>query len=109
MISRVVQCHVKPDKIGEFRNTLNRDLIPRIQRQQGFVDLVEGIDTNTGSFVCNTLWETKADVDRYDQGLFQEVAERLIPLLTEQPAVETLTVENSTIHNINAGRKTAAA
>jgi quinol monooxygenase YgiN len=109
MISRVVHCHVKPEKIQEFRNTLNQKFVPRITRQSGFVDLLESMDTKTGNFVCNTLWDTTADVERYNQGLFQEIAQALQPLLTEPPTVETMQVENSTAHNINAGTRTAAA
>ncbi len=109
MISRVVHCHVKPEKVQEFRNTLNQRFVPRIERQNGFVDLIEGLDAKTGTFVCTTLWTSLADVERYDQGLFQDVAQALIPLLAEPPIVETLPVENSTVHNISAGTKTVAA
>jgi quinol monooxygenase YgiN len=109
MISRIVTCNVKEDKLKEFRNTLNQRFLPRIQQQHGFVDLVESLDTATGTFVCNTFWNTKQDVENYDNTLFQEISNALTPYLQNQPTVETLNVENSTIHNISAGKKTAAA
>lgn len=109
MISRIVTCNVKGDKLNEFRNALNQRFLPRIQQQRGFVDLVESIDTNTGTFVCNTFWNTKQDVEQYDSTLFQEISNALTPYLQTQPIVETLSVENSTVHNISAGKKTAAA
>lgn len=109
MISRIVTCNVKPDKLNEFRNALNQRFLPRIQQQRGFVDLVESLDTGTGTFVCSTFWNTKQDVENYDNTLFQEVANALTPYLEHQPTVQTLNVENSTVHNISAGRKTAAA
>jgi quinol monooxygenase YgiN len=108
MISRIVSCTIKPEKINEFRNTLKTEVLPNITRQPGFVDLVESIDTATGAFVCTTLWNSRQDVEHYDQTLFQEVAQRLMPLVTGQPDIKTLTVENSTVHDISSGKSAAA-
>ena len=107
MVSRIVTCTIDPEKISEFKSALNDNFLPRIQAQNGFVDNVESLDPNTGEFCCMTLWESTADVKNYDEGLFQEVAASLSPLLKEQPAVRTLPVENSSLHNIRAGRAAA--
>ena len=109
MISRIVTCNVKPEKINDFRNALSQRFLPRIQQQRGFVDLVESMDSATGTFVCSTFWNTRQDVDNYDSSLFPEVANALNPYLQDQPTVQTLNVENSTVHNISLGKKTAAA
>ncbi len=108
MISRIVDCNIKSEKLNEFRNTLKSEILPRIVRQDGFVDVIECIDAKTGHFVCTTLWETLQDVESYDKGLFQEVAQRLVPLLREQPQVHTMVVETSTAHAISAGKSVAA-
>jgi quinol monooxygenase YgiN len=109
MISRIVDCQVKPEKLSEFKTTLNDQFIPQIRRQPGFVDILESVDPATGHFVCNTLWKTPEDVERYDKGLFQEMAGKLVPLLEHEPAVHTLEVETSSAHGIAAGKKAAAA
>ncbi len=108
MISRVVTCTVKPEKISEFRQALKNEVVPNITRQPGFVDLVESIDVSNGTFVCTTLWESRRDVEEYDQTLFQEIAQRLVPLLDGQPDIKTLAVENSTVHDITSGKSAAA-
>ncbi len=108
MLSRIVSCNVKPENINEFRSALNTEVLPNITRQPGFVDLVESFDTTTGEFVCTTLWRTRADVENYDRGLFQEIAQKLVPLVNGQPEIKTLTVENSTVHDIKSGRSAAA-
>jgi heme-degrading monooxygenase HmoA len=108
MISRIVSCTVKPEKITDFRNALKTAVLPNITRQPGFVDLVESFDTATGQFVCTTLWNTRQDVENYDQGLFQEIAQTLIPMVNGQPEIKTLTVENSTVHDISSGKSAAA-
>lgn len=109
MISRIVTCNIKPEKLNEFRKALNQQFLPRIQRQQGFVDAVESIDTTTGTFVCNTFWNTPQDVENYENTLFPEIAQTLTPMLNDEPTVQTLNVENSTVHNISAGKKSVAA
>jgi quinol monooxygenase YgiN len=108
MISRIVSCTVKPEKIHEFRNALKTEVLPYITREPGFVGLVESFDTATGEFVCTTLWSTRQDVENYDRGLFQEIAQRLVPMASGQPDIKTLTVENSTVHDISSGKSAAA-
>ncbi len=108
MISRIVTCTVKPEKINEFRNALKTEVLPNVTRQPGFVDLVESFDTSTGTFVCTTLWNTRQDVEHYDQTLFQDIAQQMVPMLTEPPDIKTLNVENSTIHDITSGKSAAA-
>jgi len=108
MISRIVDCNVRTDKLNDFRRTLSEKFIPRIKSQPGFVDIIESIDPKSGRFVCNTFWKSSDDVKRYDSGLFQEVASSLTPFLNGEPTVSTLQVENSTPHKISSGRAAAA-
>ena len=103
MISRIITCTIDPEKISEFKSALNDNFLPRIQTQSGFVDNLESLDPATGEFCCMTLWESAADVKNYDEGLFQEVAASISPLLEDQPTVRTLPVENSSLHHIKAG------
>ncbi len=107
MISRIVTCNVRPEKVDELRTTLNQKLLPRIQRQPGFVDIIEALDTTTGTFVCNTFWNTRQDLVKYENTLFPEVAQTLTPLVENEPTIQTLNVENSTIHHIKAGKAAA--
>ena len=47
MFTRFVECHVKPDKKDDFTNKLRSDVLPILQKQPGFVDLV--------GLVCRTI------------------------------------------------------
>jgi len=46
-------------------------------------------------------------VDNYDNGLFKEVAAGLTPLMQGNPTVQTLPVENSSMHDLKAGKASA--
>jgi hypothetical protein len=107
MFSRIISCTINPSKVDEFRTALNNEFLPRIQSQPGFVDNIESLDTTNGQFCCVTLWKTASDVERYDNGLFQEVAASITPLLEDVPSVVTLPVENSSMHNVRAGKVAA--
>jgi len=70
----------------------------------GFVENIESLDGRTGEFCCTTLWNSQSDVENYDRGLFQEVAAKLGPMMTDAPVVRNLPVENSSVHRVAAGK-----
>ncbi len=109
MQSRVITCTISPLKIAEFKSAVNDEFLPRIQAQPGFIENIESLDPSSGKFCCVTLWRSEADVRNYDNGLFQEVAAKLGPLMEGAPTVQTLPVENSSAHNIRSGRAIAAS
>ena len=107
MYSRTVTCKIDPSAMNEFRSALNGEFLPRIQAQPGFVDNIESLDPATGKFCCVTLWKNAADVENYANGLFKEIAAGLGPLMQDAPTVQTLPVENSSVHNVKAGQAAA--
>jgi heme-degrading monooxygenase HmoA len=108
MISRIVDCNVRKDKLDEFRHTLNENFVPQIKQQPGFVDIIEALDLDSGRFVCNSFWNTRSDLEKYDNGFFKQVAGSLREYLTADPKLSTLEVENSTVHNIAEGHAAVA-
>ena len=103
MVSRIITCTINVSKINEFKTALNNQFLPRIQAQPGFIDNIESLDPATGQFSCLTIWKTPSDVENYDKGLFKEVAASLVPLMQGNPTVQTLPVENSSVHHVKAG------
>ena len=109
MISRVISCTIQRDKVDDFRNAINYDYLPRIQAQPGFLENVESCDPETGKYLCLTLWNSEADVKRYDEGLFSEIAARIGPMIAGAPEVFTLPTENASAHNLYARHTPAMA
>jgi hypothetical protein len=107
MIARIVTCTVTPSKVHEFQSLLNNTLLPKVQAQPGFVENIEALDPKTGQFSCTTLWQSRSDVENYDNGVFPEIAEKMSPLLIGNPTVQTLPVENSSRHHLRAAAATA--
>jgi hypothetical protein len=107
MIARIVTCTVAPSKVAEFRALLNNTLLPKVQSQPGFVENIEALDPNTGQFSCTTLWQSRSDVENYDNSIFPEIAAKMSPLLNGNPSVQTLPVENSSTHRVRAAAAAA--
>ncbi len=107
MFTRKVECNLKTTKLNDARRVLTNEVQPLLRNQPGFVDVIEALEPETGHFVCMTFWKTREELDRYDRETFPRIADKLSPYLTEQPTVQNLQVENSTIHNIAAGKAAA--
>ena len=102
MIARIVTCTVQPAKVNEFRKVLNDQVLPLVQAQPGFVENIEALDPNTGQFSCTTLWNSRSEVEKYDNSVFPEIASQMSPMLQGNPNVQTLPVENSSTHRVRA-------
>jgi hypothetical protein len=109
MVARIVTCTVQRAKVSEFRKLLNDQVLPLVQAQPGFVDNIEALDPNTGQFSCTTLWNSRTDVEKYDNSVFPEVASKMSPLLQGNPSVQTLPVENSRTHRVRAAVASGSA
>jgi quinol monooxygenase YgiN len=107
MIARIITCNVTPAKVPEFRALLNTTVIPKVQCQPGFVENVESLDPVSGHFSCTTLWQSRTDVDNYDNSVFPEIAAKISPLLSGNPSVQTLPVENSSTQHVRAAAAAA--
>jgi quinol monooxygenase YgiN len=107
MYSRIINFTIDTAKVNDFRKDLNEKFLPRIQSQPGFVENIESLDPTTGQFSCTTLWKTAADVENYHNGLFQEIASKLSPLMKGSPSIQTLPVENSSVHHVKTGMAAA--
>lgn len=108
MVSRIITCAIKPDKIDEFRDAINNDFLSRIQAQPGFLENIESCDPSSGNYCCVTLWNSQSDIEDYDKGLFKEIAARLVPMMAGNPTVQTLPVDNASAQKIQSGRMAAA-
>jgi heme-degrading monooxygenase HmoA len=108
MYTRIVQCDVKKERISDLRKALPDQVHPILRKQTGFVDVIETLDENTGQFVCMSLWRTREDADRFGKSNdWRLIQENLVPLAATEPTLRTHAVENSTAHQIRAGKAAA--
>lgn len=105
MYTRVFQATIKADRLMDFKETLNNEVVPLVNKQPGYIDNVEMYSGN--NLVCVTFWRTRDDAERFGQDVFPQVVESATPMLTRPPQVDTYEVENSSVHKLFAGKAAA--
>jgi len=102
MFTRHVVMQLKPKTAPEFTRLIEKEVIPMLRKQKGFLDEVTFISPDLTEAVGNSFWETKADADAYSRTGYAEVMKSLEPVVTGTPTVGTANVSNSTFHKIAA-------
>jgi quinol monooxygenase YgiN len=105
MYTRFVECNVKPEKRDDFTNKLRNDVLPILQKQPGFVDLIGLVsEGDPERIVSVSFWNSKQDAERYQREHYNRIVEMLKPTLKREPTVDTFNVDTWTAHRIAAGK-----
>jgi hypothetical protein len=86
--------HLKPNSVAEFTRTIEKDILPLLRKQKGFIGM-----TGTEAFGIS-LWDTAENAEAYNRGSYPEVTKILARVVEGTPQVETYEVANSTFHKI---------
>src|SRR6266404_5861042 len=80
MFTRFVECQVKPDQKDDFTDKLRNDVLPILQKQPGFVDLISLVSDNDPERIISvSFWNNKQDAERYHREHFKHISEMLKP------------------------------
>jgi heme-degrading monooxygenase HmoA len=103
MFTRIVECHVKPERKQEFENKLRNEVLPILEKQPGFVDLITLQPEDGGERqISLSFWNNKQDAERYQREQYSRIVDTIKPLLKREPQVQTYTVAHSSAHSIAA-------
>jgi quinol monooxygenase YgiN len=100
MFTRILDCTIKPDQKEEFRKALTAQVLPALQPQPGFVDLMAlASDDRADHATVITFWKSKGDADHFYPRQSPET-DILMPFLTSAPKVESFYVTTSALHHV---------
>lgn len=102
MFTRHVMARLKAKSAPEFTRLMEKEVIPMLRKQKGFVDEITFISPDLTEAVGNSFWETKADAEAYTRTGYPEVLKSLKSVVDGTPTVGTANVSNSTFHKIAA-------
>ena len=102
MFTRHVMARLKAKSAPEFTRLMEKEVIPMLRKQKGFVDEITFISPDLTEVVGNSFWETKTDAENYTRTGYQKVLKSLETVVVGTPTVGTATVSNSTFHKIAA-------
>ena len=102
MFTRHVVMQLKPKTAPEFTRLIEKEVIPMLRKQKGFLDEVTFISPDLTEAVGNSYWETKEDAEAYNRTTYPMVMKSLESVVNGTPTVGTANVSNSTFHKIAA-------
>ena len=86
-------------KAGELAQTINRKIIPILQRQAGFVDVS---DIESDQILAVSFWKSRQDAERYNREPYPKVNDIISHLVERAPVIKTFNVDTSTSHKLPA-------
>lgn len=102
MYARNVVITLKPNTAGEFTQTLEKDILPLMRKQNGFKDEITFIGAGGTDALAISLWDRKESADQYGRDTYPQVIKGLAKVVEGTPQVHGYEVSNSTFHKIAA-------
>jgi heme-degrading monooxygenase HmoA len=102
MFARSVTIHLKSNSVSEFNSTMEKDILPLLQKQKGFRDEISLVTSNGSEAVGISLWDRKEDAEAYNRSAYPEVQKLLARVSEGTPQVQTYEVGTSTIQRAAA-------
>ncbi|HEX8812646.1 MAG TPA: hypothetical protein VF742_11715 [Terracidiphilus sp.] len=102
MYARKVSVRLKPNSLDKFTNLMEREILPWLQRQKGFLDLITLALPDGSEVATISFWDEERHAQAYNASGYPQVVEVLEEILDGIPYVKTFEVVSSTLHTTKA-------
>ncbi|MBZ5654665.1 MAG: hypothetical protein LAO56_05230 [Acidobacteriia bacterium] len=103
MFARKVAARLKPNSLTEFKNLMEREILPWLQMQEGFLDLLTLAVPDSREVATITFWNHNGKAQACNSSGCPEALRILGKLLDGPPHVKTFEVVSSTFRSFIAG------
>src|SRR6266851_10498692 len=101
MFARTVRMHLNSYNATQTTETMEKNVIPLLRKQQGFKDEITFLPADGGNeAVAISFWEKRENADAYQRSAYPEVLKAVEKVADGTPQVQTSEVSNSTWHKI---------
>lgn len=100
MVARKVAARLKPNSLTEFANLMEREILPWLRTQEGFLDLITLAVPNSNEVATISFWDEKANAQAFNSSGYPEAVKILEQLLDGKPYVKTFEVVSSTFPRV---------
>ncbi len=100
MFARKVATRLKPNTLTEFTNLMECEILPWLQKQEGFRDLIVLAAPDGMEVAAISFWDHAANAQAYQASGYQDALEILAQFLDGTPYVKTFEVVGSTFQRI---------
>jgi len=118
MFARKVAARLKPNSLTKFTNLMKCEILPWLQKQEGFLDLITLASRDGREVATISFWDHKGNAHAYNSYGYPEALKILEEILEGTPYVKTFEVVSSTFRTDphtrppeaeNLGRETSSA
>jgi hypothetical protein len=102
MYARHVSFNLKAIRPEELIQTFEKEILPLLQKQNGFKDEITFLGTEGKDVVAISLWDRKENAEQYSRDTYPQVLKGLAKVVEGTPKVHAYEVSNSTWHKIAA-------
>jgi hypothetical protein len=100
MYARNVSFHLKSNMLADYTRAFDKDILPLLRKQNGFKDEITFAGPNGIDVTAISLWDDKADADKYNTNSYPEVLKTMARFIEGTPKVQTSDVVSSTFHKV---------
>lgn len=101
MFVRKVAARLKPNSLTKFTNLMEREVLPWLRKQQGFLDLIVLAAADGREVATISFWDHPANAEAYNSTGYPEVLNALGELLDGRPYLKTFDVVSSTLQKVD--------
>jgi hypothetical protein len=100
MFARHITLGLKPNVAKEFPVMFEKEILPLLKRQKGFVDELLLVTPEKNEVVGISLWEKKEYAEIYNRELYPKIEKMLEMFIIGVPIIKNFEAEYSTFHKI---------
>lgn len=100
--ARHVTYTLKPNRREDFIKVFEKDIVPLLQKQNGFTDVITFINPDGKSLIAISLWERKENGEAFGREIFPNALKSLTGLYEGTPEVRVYDVATSTFPKVAA-------
>ncbi len=104
MYARHVSLNLKPNQREELSQLFEREILPLLQKQNGFTDEITFVSPDGGRVIAISLWDRKENADVYSRETYPQVLKNLARVVEGTPEVRGYEVAFSTFHKTASTR-----
>lgn len=100
MFARNVSLRLKPGKLNEFTRTFDKEVLPILQKQPGFLEeIISSTPPGEIELTAISLWDNKEHADAYNATGYPKVVHAINTMLDGPPRVQNVNVVHSTMQH----------
>jgi hypothetical protein len=100
MFARHITLGLKPNVAKEFPVMFEKEILPLLKRQKGFVDELLLVTPENNEVVGISLWEKKEYAEIYNRELYPKIEKMLEMFIVGVPIIKNFEAEYSTFHKL---------